>query len=269
MYPEEGAAVRAALDSYGLIRDGGKAAAIIAPHGAWELSGAAAMAAFSAAAGRARGEQKKCSTVVILGSIHGYEKRGLFLSDSRFFETPLGRLPVDSRLSEELASCSTLFEINDIPHLREHSIEVLLPFIQYCFEGVKIVPILMGQSRGDLAGGSGKALIAGLGRALHIVFKRRLDKTLFVVSSNLSRNNDEGQALVQAEEYLRLLEERSPKDFTAAVLQGRLSACGAPLMAALLESGLLDHTTVKPVSGPLVKAAEKEETIYCGSIAFI
>jgi AmmeMemoRadiSam system protein B len=44
---------------------------------------------------------------------------------------PLGDLPVDRESGEELASCSTIFEINDMPHLREFSIEVLLPFAKY------------------------------------------------------------------------------------------------------------------------------------------
>jgi AmmeMemoRadiSam system protein B len=267
-YPEDRAGTNALLCSYGLLGGiGGAAAAIVAPHGAWNISGAIAGTAFSAAAGRihrgspAQKPGRGLSRVLILGCLHEPEEDGIFLSDSHYFDTPLGSLPVDRRLAAELASCNTLFEINDIPHLREHTIEVLLPFVKFCFPDVKIIPLLLGSSR--------PALISALARALFIVMKPRMDDTLFVVSANLSKNTNEKKAQDQAEECVRLLEKNQPGAFRAALEDARINPCGGGALLALLESGLLAGKPGKLVSGPLVKAkGEEDKTVYYGSLSF-
>jgi AmmeMemoRadiSam system protein B len=263
-YPDEKIMVEAALCSYGLHSGvGGGAEAIIAPHGAWKLSGAIAGTAFAAAAGRIRdrNEGREITRVILLGPVHNASEPGLYLSDSDAFETPLGNIPVNRRLSEELASCSTLFEINDIPHLREHSLEVLLPFVSFFFPGADIIPILMS--------GSQPCLISVLGRALGVVFEPFLDSSLFVVSANLSLNENEDRSLSQAETCVRLLTEKNNREFVLGLYNGGISACGGSLIAAILESGILDKETAALVSGPLVKAeGDRGQTTYYGAIAF-
>jgi AmmeMemoRadiSam system protein B len=263
-YPDDKALAEARLCSFGLLGGiGGDASAIIAPHGAWDISGAVAGAAFTAAAGRVqiRRGRKKLSRVVLLGCLHKPVEERLFLSDSDYFVTPLGDLPVDFKVSRELASCNTLFEINDIPHLREHGVEILLPFIKFCFPDVKIIPLLLGSSH--------PSLISSLGRALHIVLGTRLEDTLIVVSANLSKNADEARSLVQAETCIRLLREHNTEGFIRGLYDGSLSACGGAAAAALLQSGLVAGKTGKLVSGPLVKTKGEENiTVYYGGFAF-
>jgi AmmeMemoRadiSam system protein B len=200
---------------------------IIAPHGAWNLSGKAAAEAFLSC----RERLGSISRVVILGALHDPIRTGLFLSNSDFFETPLGKLPVDGESCEELASCSTVFEINDMPHLREFSIEVLLPFVKYCFPGVSIVPILMGFYS--------PRLVKGLAAALNVVFGENRTNTLFVISTCLSKNKDSKAAFDQADRFIALIDEGNGDMIGNEFRGGGLSACGAPLAAACLECGLL------------------------------
>jgi AmmeMemoRadiSam system protein B len=263
-YPDKKEELSARLRSFGFASaDGGNAAAILAPHGAWDISGAIAGAAFSAAGGRMaeRNHHKALSGIVVLGTIHEPTETGLFLSDSDYFETPLGHILVDFELNQELASCSTLFEINDIPHLREHSIEVLLPFIRYFFPAVPIIPVLMGSSR--------YTLISALARALRIVLEPRMEEILLVVSCNLSKNPDDARSRLQAEECIRLLREGETEKFISGIYNGRISACGAALAASLLESGLLPDKKARLVSGPLHCAQDEDgQVIYYGAISF-
>jgi AmmeMemoRadiSam system protein B len=257
-YPDERAELAAQLRGFGLERGvGGAASAIIAPHGAWELSGAVAAGAFRAAAGRS----DRVSAVVILGNIHHAESPGVYFSDSNFFTTPLGRLRVDRDICESLVSCSTLFEINDIPHLQETSLEILLPMAGHCFPAAAIVPILMK--------GAQPRLIAALGRALRIILEPIMDTTLVVVSSNISIHADERTAREGAETCVRLLEKRQTRSFIAGLYDGRISSCGGALIAALLESGLVADKSAGVASGPLVSAkAEQGDTTYYAGIAF-
>jgi AmmeMemoRadiSam system protein B len=267
-YPDDKTVIKNRLESFGLKSGiGGNALAIISPQGAWDISGAVAGAAFKAAAGRTGSNSPKTAvqTVVLLGGIHESDMTGLFLSESDYFETPLGELPVDSSLSSELASCSTLFLISDIPHLGEYTIEVQLPFVKHCFPGASIVPVLMGVK----PGASCLALISGLAHALKLIFESRLDSTLFVVSTNISKHDDEKTALSLAKACVRMLTEIKVEEFLPAVERGEINSCGSPAAAAFLESGLLEGRKGKLIPRSLVKTrGEDSKTVYYGGIFF-
>jgi AmmeMemoRadiSam system protein B len=260
-YPEDSNVLKAHIRSWGIEPDsrrGGRAGVILAPHGAWELTGEIAGAAFAPVAGRGK-NHPEVTKVVLLGPIHQGGYTGLYLSDSAYFETPLGSLPVDQKLNRELASCSTLFEINDMPHLVEYSLEVLLPLVKYCYPSAAIIPILMGSSR--------PVLVSGLAGALNLILKNRMARTLLVVSSNFAANPDPQKARLEADEFIRLLKNKNPGEFLAAFKAGRVSACGAAILAGLLESGLLGERsfTMGPLSAAL---GEKGETVYYGALTF-
>ena len=257
-YPDDREELTARLRAFGLERGvGGAASAIIAPHGAWGLSGAAAARAFQSAAGRSGA----VSRVVIMGAIHYAQAPGLYFSDSRFFTTPLGRMLVDQETGESLASCSTLFEINDIPHLQETSVETLLPMAAHCFPSAAIVPILIK--------GAQPRLIAALARALRIILEPLMDTTLVVISSNIAVHDDEQAAMEGAATCIRLLEENRTGTFIAALYKGRISPCGGALIAALLESGLVADKPGRLVSGPVTSAkGERGDTSCYAGIAF-
>jgi AmmeMemoRadiSam system protein B len=259
-YPKDKAEILARLSGSAFVPGrGDQAVARIAPHGAWEISGSILEDAFSAAAGRTGA--KSPLRIVLMGPVHNTEEEGIFLSDSRFFSTPLGDIPVDQEINRELASRSSLFEINDIPHLREHSLEVLLPFIKYGFPGAKIVPLLMGKS--------GPMFISALARTLRLVFEPLLDSTLLVISSNLSIDTGGARSLGQAEESIRLLLEKDAGAFIDGLAKGRLRLCGGGLLAGLLESGLLDSLGAKLLTKPLLKGlAENGKTVYFGALSY-
>ena len=258
-YPEDRNEMLMSFRSFGLEEGrGGHARAIIAPHGAWSYSGKLVASTFSSAMGRG-GSIKR---VVILGPIHDKREKGLFLSNSHSFYTPLGNIPVDQEISEEFEFSGSSFEINDIPHLGEHSIEILLPFVKYCFPCASIVPVLMGQPRAQY--------IYDLALALKNVITPVLDETLIVVSCNLSYNNDKAAARLLAEECLRLFSERNAPELSSAILEGRLNACGGALVVSLFESGLLDSAQTCSVADNLVSAVgEENNTVFYSGLSFV
>jgi AmmeMemoRadiSam system protein B len=257
-YPEEKKEMLDYIRSFGLESgSGGHAQAIIAPHGAWNYSGALVASAFSSAMGRSNGIKR----VVILGPIHDKREKGIFLSNSYSFYTPLGNIPVDYRVSEELESTGKYFETNDIPHLGEHSIEILLPFVKYCFPQASIVPVLMGQP--DVQH------IHDLASTLKTVITPIIDETLIVVSCNLSSNTDSLTAKLLAEECLRLFSEKNAPALASAILDGRLNACGGALVVSLFESGLLDRTRDCFIADNMVSAVGNENnTVYYSEVSF-
>ncbi|MDR2304325.1 MAG: AmmeMemoRadiSam system protein B [Treponema sp.] len=264
-YPEDAAEVAARLHAYGLERGkGGKAKAIIAPHGSWDISGMVAAGAFIAAAGRTEGPDR-VERVLMLGPVHGETEKGIFLSESDYFSTPLGNLAVDHLYSANLAALSPSFIVDDIPHLKEHSLEVLLPLVKYCFPRALIIPILLG--------GLGPEYISILADTLGKVFGPLMDSTLCIVSCNLSVNPDPVLARIQAEEALKLLLNKDPRQFGIALSRGNVSSCGGALAASLLKSGLVQNLEAKaclaPSNGPMLSAkGEENTTVYYGAISY-
>ena len=260
-YPEEKAGVLAFMQSAGLKKGkGGLGRAIIAQHGAWEISGSLAGAAFASVGGRAG--QKSPSRVVIMGPIHDSREKGIYLSNSHSFQTPLGDIPVDQEATGWLESYNALFQVNDIPHLHEHSIEVLLPFVKYCFPDAAIVPIL--------AGRIGEKSIAVLAHALRAVFMPIMEDTLLVVSFNQTAYSGEEAAQSMAEEFQRLFREGRSDELRRALQDGRIEGCGSELVAALLRSGLVDSARPCLASDSLLSAqGEEGKTVYYGAFSFV
>ena len=59
---------------------------------------------------------------------------------TRFFATPLGDVPVMADVASLLAALPQVV-VADLPHVREHALEVELPFLQVALERFELVPL--------------------------------------------------------------------------------------------------------------------------------
>lgn len=113
---------------------------VIAPHAGYSYSGRAAAYAF------ANIDPTNISRVFLLGPSHHYYTRKCALSRATVYKTPIGDLPIDLEVNEELKATGN-FEFMDL-HVdeAEHSMEMHLPYLAKVFDGhpVKIIPILVG-----------------------------------------------------------------------------------------------------------------------------
>lgn len=83
--------------------------------------------------------------LIILAPNHTGQGEDMGYWPSGFWRTPLGDLPVDEELGKELAELDPGFRPDIRPHLGEHDIEVLLPFIQTVSPHSHILPIVLRQ----------------------------------------------------------------------------------------------------------------------------
>lgn len=83
-------------------------------------------------------------TFVILSPNHTGLGSGVSISSDEQWNTPLGNIDVDTEFAEYLFKNSDIMDLDNIAHMREHSCEVQLPFLQYFSEDFTIVPITMG-----------------------------------------------------------------------------------------------------------------------------
>lgn len=148
----------------------GRVLGILAPHAGYCYSGATAGAAFSFL------REIDFDTAVIVGTAHTGEVKGAAIMTEGLFETPLGRVEVDSALAKTLLASSKLFEDRPSAHAREHSVEVELPFLQTLGKTFKFVPVAANTS--DLK------KLETIGGSLGEAVKGR--KAVICVSSDLS-----------------------------------------------------------------------------------
>ncbi|MBF0323055.1 MAG: AmmeMemoRadiSam system protein B, partial [Magnetococcales bacterium] len=143
--------------------------ALIAPHAGYRYSGATAAAAFKLVRGR------PLRRVIVLGPSHRMAFQGVSIPDVTHFATPLGNIPLDLQAIAMLRS-NPQFRTLATAHQAEHSIEIVLPFLQRALSGAwQMVPILVGNLDAH-----GVAQIAELLRPLAD------DSTLVVVSTDFT-----------------------------------------------------------------------------------
>ena len=113
---------------------------VLSPHAGYPYSGVVSASAFTQL-----DAFQKYETIFLLGTSHRkvYNGASVFAGDA--YATPLGNVPINKEVVKTLMSSSELFQFHKEAHAKEHSLEVLLPFLQYkLHKPFKIVPILVG-----------------------------------------------------------------------------------------------------------------------------
>jgi AmmeMemoRadiSam system protein B len=142
--------------------------AIIVPHAGYIYSGPVAASAYALLSPIA----DRIHRVVLLGPVHRVWVDSMALPGVDFFETPLGRIPIDADAVRQLADLPFVEQI-PAAHALEHSLEVQLPFLQTVLHDFSLVPLVVGGATPDQVALVLDSLWGG-------------DETLIVVSSDLS-----------------------------------------------------------------------------------
>jgi len=123
----------------------GRVFAIIVPHAGYEYSGQIAAYSFKQLEGT---DFKK---IIIISPSHYVSFDGMSVYNKGAFETPLGIIKIDKELADKIMAKDKRFIFYPEAHLKEHAIEVELPFLQkmYKDKDFKIVPITMGNPEAD------------------------------------------------------------------------------------------------------------------------
>ena len=114
---------------------------LIVPHAGYMYSAETAAKAYAIL----QKHKSSIKNVILLGPSHYYGGDGAYLSDADYFATPLGKVAVNKEFVKKIvSSCSNNIKINNQAHVKEHSIEVQLPFIQKVLPQASIIPIVYG-----------------------------------------------------------------------------------------------------------------------------
>lgn len=146
--------------------------AIVAPHAGFIYSGPIAASAYA----QLSPLRQTVRRVVLLGPSHRVGFHGIATSSADFFETPLGTVPLDAELRQQLLALPQVKPL-DQAHQMEHSLEVHLPFLQEMLEKFTLLPLVVGDAEPDEVAEVLRHVWGG-------------EETLIIISSDLSHYHD-------------------------------------------------------------------------------
>jgi len=191
---------------------------IISPHAGYIYSGAVAGAVFGAIS--------IPRTVVILGPNHHGLGAAAALYPSGAWITPLGHVPIESRLAALVLQHAPMVKEDTAAHLHEHSLEVQVPFLQYLQPELAIVPICIGF--GDFT--SARLLGEGLARAI----REYTEPVLIVASSDMTHYESADAAKEKDTLALDRALALDPEGLLAVCRSRRITMCGVVPSAVML-----------------------------------
>ena len=140
--------------------------------------------------------------------------------------TPLGNVDVDCEFADTIIEFSDYASADVMAHIREHSIEVQLPFLQYFSNDFKIVPITMGTQTFVTSNDLSEAIFKAADK---------LNKSYCVIAStDLSHFNNQDRANKVDGFVLEDIAEMNEFKLFEEVVQYNITMCGyAPVMTAM------------------------------------
>jgi len=194
----------------------------IIPHAGYVYSGHVAAHAFYQLA-----LEPKPEKIVIICPNHTGLGGVVSLSPGGYWETPLGRVEVDTELARNIQRASSIVDMNDLAHMHEHSIEVQLPFLQYIYGDFKFVPVCMGYQDINTSMKLGEAIAEALMGT----------NSLVIASTDLSHQESQRSAKSKDEGVIKHILDMDERGLQNWVKSNNVSMCGyGPVSATIVAS---------------------------------
>ena len=208
--------------------------AVIAPHAGYIYSGRTAASAFKQLEGEVY------DVVVIVSPSHTVFFQGSSVYDGAAYQTPIGMIEIDEKLSAAIASIHPSVYLSNKGHTGgsvrgEHALEVQLPFLQQVLGQFKLVAIVMGDQEEDSCRALGETLASALTGK----------NALIVASTDLSHFYTDKEARKLDGNIRRAIEDYNPDRLLSTLSSGKGEACGGgPVTATLMATRKLGGDSV-------------------------
>lgn len=243
--------------------------ALIGPHAGYSYSGPTAAWAYIHI------NPNPLRRVFLFGPSHHFYLRGCALPYSTVYATPIGNLPIDEEIVQELEKTGRFSKLSRGQEEDEHSLEMHLPYIRKAFEGkdVKLVPIMVGEMENE----------EEFGRIFAPYFRQ--SENLFVVSSDFCHwgqrfrytphDKSAGEIHQSIErmdrEGMELIENNDVNGFKGYLERTKNTICGRNpiilLLSTILCAGISTRTRfVRYAQSEPVKKITQSSVSYASSV---
>ena len=205
----------------------GQPIAIIAPHAGLMYSGPVAAHAYNLL------RERDIEVAVLVGPSHYVAFDGVAIYERGAFDTPFGPVAIAEHCAAAVALGSGEIRPHPTAHVREHSLEMQLPFLTRVLPDAEIVPLVMGHQRRDTAYALGDAIAAAM--------KGR--KAVLVASTDLSHYQTAATAAKLDDRVIQQVLRFDPDGLMSLLETFPQHACGGgPTVAVMRAAKLLGAT---------------------------
>lgn len=198
-----------------------KARAIVSPHAGYIYSGAVA--------GEVYGSVQLPERFIILCPNHTGYGSEYDLSPADEWETPLGSVPVDLPLEDELIRQFPFAKKDGRAHEREHSLEVQLPFLQFLKTDFRFLALCIRHHNYEY--------LEKLGHAIAEIVRNSKSEILIIASSDMTHYESQESAGKKDRMAIERMEALDPRGLYDTVQTHNISMCGyLPATTALIAS---------------------------------
>jgi AmmeMemoRadiSam system protein B len=219
-----------------------RALGCIAPHAGYMYSGHVAGAVFARVQ-----VPRRC---IVLCPNHTGMGRALAIMSEGAWQTPLGDVPIDAELAEDMKRSFPALQEDSAAHRAEHAAEVELPFLLLRQSELRFVPIAVGTGQFEM--------LEQLGKALADVIAAQKDPVLIVASSDMNHYESDAVTRVKDHRAIERILTLDPRGLFDVVSQQNISMCGFGPAVAMLTAArrlgarlaeLVKYATSGDVSG--------------------
>jgi hypothetical protein len=218
------------------------AMAIIAPHAGYIYSGRIAGATFA--------HVEITPSVLILCPKHTANGSNTAIMNRGVWAIPGTQIPIDEALADHLLAHLPDVSVDASAHAREHSLEVMLPFLSACRPDTRFVPLALGYRTLEDC--------QTLGYALANALKNWSQPVLIIASSDMNHQENLKTTLHKDQLAIDCILQRDPAALYQTCRQQDISMCGViPATTVLyaaeqrddIEISLIAHSTSADVTG--------------------
>ncbi len=204
---------------------------IVVPHAGHMYSGTVAAYAYLEAYQKATPQ-----TVILIGPDHyGAASQPISIFNQGEWETPLGNLTIDYQLANKIIA-ELQVEADPQGHTFEHSLEIQLPFIKYCWPNTKILPIMLAEQTLSTSIKLGDVLGKTLNPEEHLLIATT-DFSHYV-PAELAREKDQ--------KILELIPSKNPSQVYKTIAETKTTLCGyGPLTAIIRYSTFYPEAEIR------------------------
>lgn len=196
----------------------GNVVGVIAPHAGYVYSGQVAAYAYKLI------HHNKYDAVILVGPSHRVAFRGVSIYSEGAYETPLGVIPINEKLADEIKNISRIIVNFPAAHVQEHSLEIQLPFLQVALGDFSFVPLVMGEQNAETC--------YELADVISQVARER--NLLIVASSDLSHFYDYEKANQLDGRILQYIQDDNVDGLLDDLIHDKVEACGGGPMVVLM-----------------------------------
>lgn len=234
--------------------DKNNAIAVVAPHAGYVYSGSVAGETFA--------RVNIPEDVILLGPSHHGQGPPLSLMDQGEWETPLGRVPINSNLAGLILKHSENIETDESAHIPEHSLEVQVPFLQRLQADLKITPIVISRLSVEICLDVGKEIAAAI---------KEYGKPVLIVASTDMTHYESRSSATRKDKYAidRIL-TLDPQGLYESVMRMKISMCGiiptTIALSAAVELGASNAELVRYTDSGVTSGNANRVVAYAGFV---